>query len=223
MHPTAKAAEVFKHCGLTKFPINPLRIARDYHIHVMTYEQLSRFSGYESQLLFDISGDAFSFFRDDKFFIAYNPLIGSKGRRRWTLLHEISHILLGHISKQNPMETDFAQKPYLESEADALTRALIAPIPMMIMCHCESARDVQRIFGVSAQAAGNLYMEYRHMVDYKIAQVDHMMQYGDSLNAFLPFAMAQTRAIYSRTIHRKQTERIHLDINMTEDEWEQKR
>lgn len=219
MHPTAKAAEVFSRCHLTRFPINPLEIAREYHFNIMTYEMLCSISGWNIQLLYDISNDGFSFSQDHQFYIVYNPLISSKGRRRWTLLHETSHILLGHVEQGSPFQLEYWKKPYLEAEADALTRALIAPLPMMMLCRCQDAKDVQRIFGVSLQAAGNLYMEYRHMLDYKIAQVDQMMQYGDSLNPFLPFAMAQARAVCTREIRRRQSKKLSLDINMTDEEW----
>ncbi len=81
----------------------------------------------------------------------------SSERRRFTIAHELGHILLGHVGKyelvnREPSGTD---NP-IEQEANVFASRLLAPACVLWGCGVKTAEDIQRLCGISRQAA-----EYR--------------------------------------------------------------
>lgn len=88
------------------------------------------------------------------------------GRRRWTIAHEIGHIMCGHhiISAVDKIaEHSFSQfndKNY-EMEADYFAATLLSPLPLFKTLKMQSAQDIKEIFGLSAEAADIRLKEYK--------------------------------------------------------------
>lgn len=88
------------------------------------------------------------------------------GRRRWTIAHEIGHIVCGHhiLSAVDKIaENSFAQinNQDYEIEADYFVATLLSPLPLFKVFEIQSARDIQNTFGLSAEASDIRLKEYK--------------------------------------------------------------
>ena len=88
------------------------------------------------------------------------------GRRRWTITHEIGHIVCGHhiLSAVDKIaENSFAQinNQDYEIEADYFVATLLSPLPLLKAFEIQSARDIQNTFGLSAEASDIRLKEYK--------------------------------------------------------------
>lgn len=87
------------------------------------------------------------------------------GRRRWTIAHEIGHIQCGHhvLSAADKIaEHSFVQinNQDYEIEADYFTATLLSPLPLFKVYNIQTVRDVQKTFGLSAEASDIRLKEY---------------------------------------------------------------
>ena len=85
------------------------------------------------------------------------------GRRRWTIAHEIGHIVCGHhiLSAVDKIaENSFAQinNQDYEIEADYFAVTLLSPLPLFKAFEIQSA---QNTFGLSAEASDIRLKEYK--------------------------------------------------------------
>lgn len=158
-----QAEEILFRSGVTVFPVEPVRLAQNNGVLVAGYERFSAVSGIPMRELLSISSDGFCLRYKGRPIIVYHHGVSSYGRKRWTILHELSHILLGHLDHDhlNVYERREDVRRWMEAEADILTKCLIAPLPVALACGVKNEKELQRLFGLSAQAAGLLYPEYR--------------------------------------------------------------
>lgn len=78
-------------------------------------------------------------------------------RRRFTIAHEIGHILCGHVGKFELVNREpSARDNPIEQEANVFASRLLAPACVLWGCGVKTAEDIQRLCGISQQAA-----EYR--------------------------------------------------------------
>ena len=75
-------------------------------------------------------------------------------RKRFTIAHELGHVLLGHVGKyrlvnREPAPTD---NP-IEQEANVFASRLLAPSCVLWGCGVKTADDIVRLCGISKQAA----------------------------------------------------------------------
>ena len=160
-----KAEQVLLKSNVYAFPAEPIQIARKNGALVTEYEKFSKVSGVPVQELLNISDDGFCMLRNGSPVIVYNRQVASKGRKRWTILHELSHILLGHISREHTVVYDRSRsvKRWMEQEADCLTACLAAPMPVALICGINSAEEMRALFGLSRQASQNLFQDYQEL------------------------------------------------------------
>lgn len=88
------------------------------------------------------------------------------GRRRWTIAHEIGHVQCGHhlVSALDKIaENGFMQihNQDFEIEADCFTATLLSPFPLFKTLNVKTVQDIQRVFGLSLEAATIRLKEYR--------------------------------------------------------------
>lgn len=98
-------------------------------------------------------GDGMSIFINDIPHIFVNKKC-SRQRIRFTIAHEIGHILLGHVGKyklvnREPSPTDDP----VEQEANVFASRLIAPACVLWGCGVKCADDIAKLCDISLQAA----------------------------------------------------------------------
>lgn len=87
-------------------------------------------------------------------------------RLRWTLAHEIGHIVLGHL------ETQQADEDKLEEEANYFARELLMPLVVLARLDARAQDDISRVCGVSRAAAGIRVRDFERYDWYRLAHED---------------------------------------------------
>lgn len=151
-------------CFMTskEYPVNTMDI-----IEKLPNTELATYEEFAEEIYKDIdfvskkiakNNDAFTLNRGDKFIIVYNSDISLNivERIRFTIAHEIGHILLNHFNNGDLILTrgGLSEEKYsmLEREADTFARELLAPTFIM-NTEKWKIKDVCNIFDVSKQVA----------------------------------------------------------------------
>lgn len=158
-----KAYSFIVNQNINSLPVDPVDIILKNKWMCKTFLELSQESGLPiSQIKKTIKGsnDGGTLYCADtnEYAIIYNDRISSKGRIRWTLMHEIGHIVLGHfvdypetcISRRG-----ISRKKYmvLEEEADFFAYHVLAPPVVLFNLKVKSASQIQSICKLSKLAS----------------------------------------------------------------------
>lgn len=143
--------QLYIDCGISSLPIDPYHIIKSKGYVLIPFSELT-----EEELvrIKSVKKDAVSFWNKDKkqFVICYDEK-GKKQRIRFTLMHEVGHIIMGH--KQ---ESALAKKI-----ADVFAAYSLAPYPLIYSMHCKDVVEVMFFFDISAWAAEiafNIYQDW---------------------------------------------------------------
>ncbi len=134
-------ADLYEELGIKTFPIDPFDIAKRKGFVLKPYSQLSE-QTCATLRQHEWSGASM---RCDKSCYIYYDDSQVKPRQRFTVMHEIGHILLGH--KQ---DSDYAEKCANHFAAYAL-----APPPIVWRCKCNTAKEAAKRFDLSMSCAEN--------------------------------------------------------------------
>lgn len=155
------------------FPVNPLEIINQYvNCRYLSYQKFAEINGCTIDEVIEAckskSGCSNYDIANDRYLILCNESTedhNTPGRQRWTMLHEIGHILCGH-HKQSAAEmlsendiTASANKEF-EAEADYFAATVSAPFPLFERMGVKSVAGVQSIFGLSAEASMYRWTQY---------------------------------------------------------------
>ena len=100
--------------------------------------------------------------KNHRYLIAYNA-DGYRPRIRWTIAHELGHILCGHfveLDERGLTEVPEELWQEMEEEADYFTASLLAPIPAIRKFRTASPMEISRYFGLSGAASRHRWEEY---------------------------------------------------------------
>ena len=161
--------QIYRQLPAISFPISIAEVFKLFpNCKYMSYQKFAQVTNCSVEdvivLCESKSGCTHYDFAKDRYLVLLN-LVGSSGRQRWTAAHEVGHIACRHhiISALDRIaENSFAQikNPEYEAEADYFAATLLAPLPLCRYFNVKSARDIQNIFGLSAEAASIRYNEY---------------------------------------------------------------
>lgn len=141
---------------------------------------------------------------EDKYIILYNdsPDI-SKGKKAFTLAHELGHILLGHM---NILESfgiyhSSHENEHMKKQADYFAACLLCPLPVLYRIKPKSILSVEMIFGLSGKAAEVAFDNYTHYDrTYNIAWHNDILNLFDFEIDLLKDYTYQLDYIYERRI-----------------------
>lgn len=132
--------------NIKSLPIPPAKIANHYNIHVLRYSQVNK-----NWLKDDESGT--TIFMKNKICIIYRdsePL----QRCRFTVAHELGHILLGHELINDRYFRKFnTSKPEIETEADMFASRLLAPACVLWGLDLHTVDEIAKVCNISKKAA----------------------------------------------------------------------
>lgn len=139
-------SELYCDYEISAIPISVERLASKMNILLVPY---SEFDSEKREALLRASEDGFSFYNSDKkqFSIYYNDSKRTRQRIRFTIMHEIGHIALGHGQSCDRTE----------SEADFFARNALAPLPLLIVNNIRSVEEIAEIFNISFECSKNVY------------------------------------------------------------------
>lgn len=136
-------------------PVRVSAIAEHFEIKVVDYAAFSKVYNVDKQELYDrVSCGGFSLVAEGRFFCVLNSGLCHQPRRKWTAAHELGHILSGHISGEPLLHS-----PCQEREADRFAAELLAPLTVLHFCGVSSAIEIERLCGISHEAAVYRFQE----------------------------------------------------------------
>lgn len=181
MHPSL---ELFQRADVHSLPVSPLSLLAAMKVPVLTYGQYSQAAGKSlSYLLGRFGPDGMTFPIDGRLTVFYNEL-NDPGRIRWTLAHELSHILLHYRpEKRGPLfPSPAGKKDPMEREADQLAKEILGPLVVLHFCGVSSRRELRELTGFSHEAADYRFAELEAFRRQRSAIVSR-----DDLRLFLQF------------------------------------
>ena len=147
---------------VSQLPVNPWAIAAGFpSIHVCRWTELQENCHVHDPLNIDVEGaDAKTELRGaSEYLIVYDDRVPNYRRIRWTMAHEIGHIVLGHlVILGTTARGSFREKEYkvLEREADWFAAHLLAPMTILNRINSlKTAEDFMRVCELSGEAAEN--------------------------------------------------------------------
>lgn len=139
---------MFEETETDTFPIDCFEIARKLRYVVIPYSELDVFS---RRATFEESDEGFSRVEMNPstgmyyYAIYYNDAIQCAGRIRWSIFHEIGHIVLGHHDNQAGNEQTE------EDEANFFAKYAMCPPPLLNAAGCKCPEDVLLQFDTSEE------------------------------------------------------------------------
>jgi len=166
---------------IKSYPIDPLWIIHKEKYGLITYSELMSMHHCSLEDVKKcLSNDGYTTleFVDGKevYSIAYNDQSESAERIRFTLMHELGHIYLRHLTNFENTQVSHtaissAEYNVLEREANAFARNVLAPTSLIMHMKNRQPKDISATFGLSIQAA-----EAR--LDFLELDIDHFDHLG---------------------------------------------
>lgn len=161
--------------SIQNLPIDPFIIARHKGwgpVNCISFAKQEGFKGKDPlSLLCGQDADILSV--NGSYKIIYNPFIKSRERKRFTIAHEIGHIVLGHFRNDKLILSRGAlsdeEYDVIEKEADFFAAEMLMPIPVVKKMGLQKAEEIQEVFRVSKQAALNREKDLKWWGYLKIA------------------------------------------------------
>lgn len=165
---TQKAHELLIELGITSFPVSIEDIIDelDYKFKIMAYSQAKVVLNTDDPFhLHQTHSEARSikFRNQSTAMIIYDDTLNvPKSRIRWTILHEIGHIILGHLddfenTALNRGGIGDAEYGVLEVEAHHFASEFLMPTPILKAMDNISVENIISVFDVSDEAARKKY------------------------------------------------------------------
>lgn len=136
-------AMVYRECDITEVPIDCQGVIEALGYDLIPYSRLARS---KRQACRKISEDAFTAGGA----IYYNDTEDFYTRIRFSLMHELGHLLLGHT----------AEDPFREQEADTFASWMLVPRVDLELCHKIEVSEVAERYDISLTAARYIVNTY---------------------------------------------------------------
>lgn len=140
--------DIYIKAEIHTFPINCLKIVQALGIPLYKYSELTEI---KQKKCFSLSDNAFKLYGE----IYYNDKFPHKGRQRFTIMHEVAHIIFEHSGETQENE----------DEADAFASNILAPRIMIHKYRCDTADQIHDLFGLSYKASNKALVNYRKWYD----------------------------------------------------------
>ncbi|MGP4080115.1 ImmA/IrrE family metallo-endopeptidase [Pseudalkalibacillus sp. R45] len=161
------ADDVLKENNIRELPVRVKKIVKSFpNLKVRTYSWFAKKRGYSHREVCDLvdsdEGCCLYYESLDEYLILYNDRIANKGRKRWTLAHELGHYILNHNKrtyKSSLARSSLTEEEYneFESEANCFARELLAPPPVLNELNVTNPSNISNICDISGEASVNVY------------------------------------------------------------------
>lgn len=169
-----KILDVLKLCNIKSFPVNYEEMVMDLGCLLYKYSELSREKLMKCLLVSDESMKLHNrIYYNDSMII---------GKMRFSVMHELGHIVLGH--------GEYRSEP-LEAEANYFSSHILAPRMAIHYSGCKNHVQVAKLFNISIESAQYAFDDYRRWhrrAAYKMDGFDKAMYshfYNDEYKGFV--------------------------------------
>ena len=126
---------------IRELPVKPSTIAKQLGIKIIKNSSINELSEGESGATYLINS---------KWYIVYNDT-EPRQRSRFTVAHELGHILLGHIMCDKHYARTFdTSRPTIEQEADVFAARLLAPACVLWALNVHTPQDISELCDIFA-------------------------------------------------------------------------
>lgn len=131
---------------IEEMPVSVVKIARHFGVNIVKNSVHNWLKPSQSGISFVTESGDWVIVYDDS---------DSIGRRRFTVAHELGHILLGHPLREGAQHTRTFNKtrPKIESEADMFAARVLSPACVLWALDMHTAWDIADLCGISYTAA----------------------------------------------------------------------
>lgn len=145
--------------SIDSLPVDAAMVAEHFEVKVLDYATCTALYQCSKDELYSRGRLGFSFIdtADSIYVIAINENVHYQLRQRWSLAHELGHILLGHLEG----ECDLSDKE--ERSADDFAAQLLAPLTVLHFCGVSSASEIAQLCRISEDAAQNRFRELQRL------------------------------------------------------------
>ena len=143
--------------GFTELPIKVSAICRKLGIQVRSYEKAKKLLKRHQLEHKTLEIDGFTLGIDGRYTILFNEHCSIQ-RNRFTVAHELGHILLGHVPKDGIHITAINREPSskdnpLEQQANVFASRLMAPLCVLKSLRINDVKDIAKLCDISETAA----------------------------------------------------------------------
>lgn len=139
---------ILRETKVNKLPVNIVEVCAKLDVKVRSYDNDHHFAkNYKN-------GFSIILNNSDKI-IFYNKAIKNKYRNRFTIAHELGHIMLGHNTNENNKEYKA-----METEANMFAIRILAPLCVLHEIKLNSAKELAEICGLSKQASNIRFKKF---------------------------------------------------------------
>lgn len=128
-------------CGITGLPIKPVAIAKHYGIICKDSNAI------------ELGGASGEIRNPDGEIYILTDVSQSVARRRFTIMHELGHYLLGHLGDTPLSRSRNSVRPEEEYAAERFAVGVLMPACVLWGLGIHNAEDIAQLCGVSMQAA----------------------------------------------------------------------
>lgn len=131
-------------CNIRSLPINLKKITEHFNIKVIKNSSINLLNPSENGASILYAKECFIVIDDENTF----------RRCRFTIAHELGHILLGHPTRDGyHARTIDKDRPQIESEADMFASRLLAPACILWGLNLHTAEEIAKVCNISIAAA----------------------------------------------------------------------
>ena len=142
-------------CQIASLPVDMAKVCSSKEYVLRSYQ-----SGKKAIAALGLSGqqnvsDGFTFLHSEKYYIFYNDR-RSPGRQRFTITHELGHIVLGHLLEGQYTVVNREPAPGddpAETQANQFAARILAPACVLHALNVNTADELSLLCGISQQAA----------------------------------------------------------------------
>lgn len=143
-------------CHVKALPVSASAICQAYGFKLCSYEEgaaLIQYFGLESQCH---KSDGFTKLQNGRYYIFFRENM-NRGRTRFTIMHEVGHILLGHLKPNGHTRLNREPQPDddpREQQANVFASRLLAPACVLRSLQADTAEKISALCDISLTAAG---------------------------------------------------------------------
>lgn len=166
--------DIYLNIDQVRFPIDPAKVIAMFpNCRIMTYDTLAEVSGkaHEEIIKACESYDGCTKYSPatDRYLILVNDSNRNSRcmeRVRWTMTHELGHIVCGHFGELSGVQSGEIQSSEIdntemEEEADFFAASLLAPLQALSIVGVKDIADICKGFGLSQLAAERRWSEFK--------------------------------------------------------------
>lgn len=184
--------DIYINSNITQFPVDILSIIESFStITVVSYTTYAKNHNLTKEELLDCftSDDGFSVLSKskDKYIIFFNDFIDhSKQRMRWTIAHELGHILCKHHLFNNDKFSDEEIYSFKERESNHFASMILAHSVVLNELNLTSSKEIEFFCDLSSAAAKFRFDNHKRYYRYSTSSdryiVRNFKEYTDARN-----------------------------------------